>query len=102
MYLQEINDDITNDDNSIQERINAIRRRAVLQALTTIPPYSIWVQGDSTEHNSLDSRQHGPVSKKLLVGIAERVVWPPSRFGALHRSGNNMTHSNNEAWRDFD
>ena len=35
--------------------------------------------------NSLDSRQLGPIPKGLLVGIAEAVVWPPSRWCRLPR-----------------
>jgi len=49
-----------------------------------IPPYTLFVQGDN-EHNSRDSRQMGPVSKALLVGVAEYVVWPPTRWGRLKR-----------------
>lgn len=49
-----------------------------------VPPYCIWVEGDNRT-NSRDSRSkdHGPVSKKLLVGIAEYRVWPPWRMGKL-------------------
>ena len=50
----------------------------------SVPPYSLWVEGDNYK-NSQDSRHqsHGPISKKLLVGIAEYVVWPPTRFGKV-------------------
>ena len=47
----------------------------------SVPPYSIWIEGDNTA-NSIDSKSHGPISKKLMFGIAEAVIWPPSRFGA--------------------
>lgn len=49
-----------------------------------VPPYYIWVEGDNRS-NSRDSRykNHGPVSKKLLVGIAEFRVWPPWRMGKI-------------------
>ena len=49
-----------------------------------VPPYCIWVEGDNPT-NSRDSRSkdHGPVTKKLLVGIAEYRVWPPWRMGKL-------------------
>ena len=49
-----------------------------------VPPYCIWVEGDNPT-NSRDSRSkdHGPVTKKLLVGIAEYRLWPPWRMGKL-------------------
>jgi hypothetical protein len=55
----------------------------------SVPPYSLWVEGDNVQ-NSQDSRSknHGSVSKKLLVGIAEYVVWPPTRFGKLRMGSN--------------
>jgi hypothetical protein len=48
------------------------------------------VEGDNSPV-SIDSRYnattngggHGPVSKKLLVGIAEYIVWPPWRMGKV-------------------
>ena len=52
-------------------------QRAVL-----IPKFSVWVEGDCST-NSEDSRNYGPISKKLLVGKAERIVWPPSRWGNI-------------------
>ena len=53
-------------------------------ATTSVPPYSLWVHGDNLT-NSYDSRnkEHGPVSKKLLVGIAEYILWPPTRWGVI-------------------
>ena len=59
----------------------------------SVPPYSLWVEGDNMQ-NSYDSRNknHGPVSKKLLVGIAEFVLWPPTRFG----TSESLTGSRNE------
>ena len=58
---------------------------------THVPPYCMWLEADnlSLSENS-HSRGHGPVSKKLLVGIAEYRLWPPWRFGKLdseHISG---------------
>lgn len=50
-----------------------------------VPPYCIWVEGDNVDKSlvSSSSRSHGPVSKKLLVGIAEFRLWPPWRVGKL-------------------
>jgi hypothetical protein len=62
-------------------------------ATPSVPPYSLWVEGDNV-NNSLDSNNyHGPVSKKLLMGIAEYVVWPPTRMGKLphHNMGDNAS-----------
>ena len=54
-----------------------------------VPPYSLWVQGDNTlstpGKKPYDSTTHGPVSKKLLIGIVDFIVWPPSRFGQVQR-----------------
>ena len=58
---------------------------------TTVPPYSLWVEGDNVRA-SYDSNDHGPISKKLLVGVAEYIVWPPSRIGKIH---NHVSETNN-------
>jgi signal peptidase I len=50
----------------------------------TIPSFTIHVEGDNIE-NSEDSRMYGPVSKNLVHGIAEIIVWPPSRWQVLKR-----------------
>jgi hypothetical protein len=54
------------------------------QAIESIPAYSLWVEGDNRA-NSEDSNVYGPISKKLLVGQAERIVWPPSRWSRIKR-----------------
>ena len=57
--------------------------------LRRVPSYGLWVEGDNDEEEhesepkSVDSRTFGAVSKNLLVGVAERVVWPPSRWGLI-------------------
>eukprot|EP00980_Cylindrotheca_fusiformis_P005299 scaffold1136_cov146-Cylindrotheca_fusiformis.AAC.12 len=53
-------------------------------ATTFVAPYSLWLEGDNSA-NSIDSRdpQHGAISKNLLVGIAEYVLWPPTRIGKV-------------------
>ena len=33
--------------------------------------------------SSVDSRTYGPVCKNSVIGIAERIVWPPSRWGKI-------------------
>ena len=52
--------------------------------LQSLPSHSLYVQGDNVA-NSQDSRKYGAVSKNLLVGIAEYVVWPPSRWQRIQR-----------------
>ena len=47
-----------------------------------VPPNSIWVEGENAS-NSDDSRTHGPISRKLMIGEAERIIWPPSRWGKV-------------------
>jgi signal peptidase I len=49
-----------------------------------IPSYAIHVEGDNLA-NSQDSRHYGPVSKNLVCGLVEAIVWPPSRWQYLKR-----------------
>lgn len=53
-------------------------------ATSCVAPYSMWVEGDNRA-NSYDSQQQGTISKHLLVGVAEYVVWPPTRFQKLSK-----------------
>jgi signal peptidase I len=61
-----------------------------------VPTFGLWVEGDNHEEEceecnqnanmkaaSIDSRTYGAISKNLLIGVAERVVWPPSRWGSI-------------------
>jgi signal peptidase I len=54
--------------------------------IVSVPDYSLYVEGDN-KANSVDSRNstHGAVSKNLLVGVAEYVLWPPSRWQRIKR-----------------
>lgn len=52
--------------------------------LEALPPHTVYVEGDNQE-NSVDSRSTGPVSKNLAVGVAEYVVWPPTRWQRIQR-----------------
>lgn len=47
--------------------------------LELLPPYTVYVEGDN-KNNSVDSRELGPLSKNLVVGVAEYVIWPPTRW----------------------
>ena len=59
-----------------------IRPADALRSIETVPADCVWVEGDN-EEKSEDSRDYGPLSKRLLVGKAERIVWPPSRWGQV-------------------
>lgn len=54
------------------------------RGFNVIPGYSIYVEGDNTGR-SRDSRAFGPLSKNLLVGVAEYIIWPPSRWQRIER-----------------
>ena len=41
----------------------------------TVPPHSIWVEGDNQD-NSFDSRHYGPLSLHLLEGVARFMIYP--------------------------
>lgn len=49
---------------------------------TFIPIGEYFVMGDN-RGNSADSRDIGPIAKKLIIGRAFLVVWPISRIGTL-------------------
>ena len=59
-----------------------IRPADALRSIETVPADCVWVEGDN-EEKSEDSRDYGPISKRLLVGKVERIVWPPSRWGQV-------------------
>ena len=50
----------------------------------TVPAGSLWVMGDNRD-NSADSRFHGFVPEKDVVGRAFVISWPVSRWGSLDR-----------------
>jgi signal peptidase I len=61
-------------------------RQHPMARIISVPDYSLYVEGDN-KANSVDSRNsvHGAVSKNLLVGVAEYVLWPPSRWQRIQR-----------------
>ncbi len=48
-----------------------------------VPSLSLWVEGDNFTNSKDSSTSHGPVTKKLLVGVAEFRIWPPTRVGRI-------------------
>eukprot|EP00578_Thalassiosira_sp_NH16_P014114 CAMPEP_0181107088 /NCGR_PEP_ID=MMETSP1071-20121207/16892_1 /TAXON_ID=35127 /ORGANISM="Thalassiosira sp., Strain NH16" /LENGTH=208 /DNA_ID=CAMNT_0023190565 /DNA_START=462 /DNA_END=1088 /DNA_ORIENTATION=+ len=51
--------------------------------LEKVPPFSLWVEGDNQQLAQVDSRKYGAVCKNNVIGLAEFIVWPPSRFGVI-------------------
>jgi signal peptidase I len=52
-----------------------------------VPSYSLWLEGDNIANSKVSSNaSHGPVTKKLLVGVAEYRIWPPTRIGKIGKS----------------
>lgn len=81
------------------KRVVALGGQQVQLSRAYVPPYFMWVEGDNPT-NSIDSRSkgHGPVSKKLLVGIGEYRLWPPWRIGKLENSsGSSSSNEPNNA-----
>eukprot|EP00574_Skeletonema_japonicum_P011779 CAMPEP_0201728768 /NCGR_PEP_ID=MMETSP0593-20130828/17093_1 /ASSEMBLY_ACC=CAM_ASM_000672 /TAXON_ID=267983 /ORGANISM="Skeletonema japonicum, Strain CCMP2506" /LENGTH=226 /DNA_ID=CAMNT_0048220985 /DNA_START=195 /DNA_END=871 /DNA_ORIENTATION=+ len=85
-----------------------VRPKENWHRIERVPSYALWVEGDNngegnkdggneqdtsssarsiTTNNtyckSIDSRTYGPVCKNLVEGIAERIIWPPSRWGVV-------------------
>jgi hypothetical protein len=49
-------------------------------------PYSFYAEKDRNESEiETDDIRNEEVTKKLLIGVAERIVWPPSRWGTIER-----------------
>eukprot|EP00565_Helicotheca_tamesis_P005032 CAMPEP_0185724268 /NCGR_PEP_ID=MMETSP1171-20130828/800_1 /TAXON_ID=374046 /ORGANISM="Helicotheca tamensis, Strain CCMP826" /LENGTH=251 /DNA_ID=CAMNT_0028392077 /DNA_START=184 /DNA_END=939 /DNA_ORIENTATION=- len=74
-----------------------VRTAKQYHTFQSIPLYSLWVEGDNT-HNSHDSNTTGPISKKSIVGVAEYIIWPPSRAWG----GGNGDGSSRFFWRDVE
>ena len=74
----------------------AVKRIIALEGdiVVTKPPYPfaqenvpfghVWVEGDQQDGNkTMDSNWVGPVSKSLIIGRVEGVVWPWKKAGRL-------------------
>eukprot|EP00978_Attheya_sp_CCMP212_P049663 scaffold694574_cov55-Attheya_sp.AAC.1 len=55
-------------------------RPTYARRMVSIPPYGLWLEGDNTRESIADSRTYGSITKNLLVGRAEYILWPPSRW----------------------
>lgn len=67
--------------NQYNNYLSRTRRSPRAASTGSMPPCTIWVEGDNQKLSD-DSNQFGPVSKKLVVGRAVRIIWPPSRWAS--------------------
>ena len=52
-----------------------------------LPPHFIYTENDNhtTDDSSIGGGKNPPVSQNLMLGIAEYIIWPPSRFQRIER-----------------
>jgi signal peptidase I len=58
-------------------------------APVTVPPGRLWVMGDHRSDSAdsryhVSDRYHGTIAVSDVIGKAQVIVWPPSRWGVLH------------------
>jgi signal peptidase I len=65
-----------------------------------IPPHFLYTEGDNPETSIHDSRDmdHKPISQNLVVGIAEYLIWPPTRWQRLHRQTDSTSQDRRVIW----
>lgn len=61
-----------------------VRAAGNLRTVEYVPGWGLWVEGDNAEESD-DSGSYGALNGKMVVGKAERVLWPPSRWGPVER-----------------
>jgi hypothetical protein len=50
-----------------------------------VPENTIWVEGDNCKDSQDSYTTYGAISKKLIVGVVDRIIWPPSQIGEVPR-----------------
>lgn len=55
------------------------------RSIVHVPENTIWVEGDNRKGSEDSSTSYGAISKKLIVGVVDRIIWPPSRIGKVPR-----------------
>ena len=61
-----------------------VRPKDSYSKIINIPPYSVWVENDNDSFTkSKDSRTFGALSKNLIIGQVDRIIWPPSRWSSV-------------------
>lgn len=56
-----------------------VRPKDSYNRIEHIEPYSVWLEGDTASNDGETQEYSGSVSKKLVIGRIERILWPPSR-----------------------
>ena len=75
--------------------------RQLYRKLQGVPTHTVYVGGDN-EDCSRDSRQYGPVSQNLIVGVAEYILWPPRRMQKIRSSTSPSRSVPLKKWEDTD
>ncbi len=88
------NDDDDDDDTeSLPSLLQHLRRRQQQKRESDeyydlrLPPHFIYTESDNhtTDDSSVGGGRNPPVSQNLMLGIAEYIIWPPSRFQRIER-----------------
>lgn len=61
-----------------------VRPKNEYNKIVNIAPYHIWVESDDKSVGKME-QQNVTLSKKLLVGKVERIMWPMNRCSTIER-----------------
>ncbi|ODV62663.1 endopeptidase catalytic subunit [Ascoidea rubescens DSM 1968] len=81
----------TNPSKIVIKRVKGVQgdvirtRYPYLRNRCTIPKNHLWLEGDNIR--SIDSNTYGPVSTGLVIGRAEKIIYPFDRFGDIPQGG---------------
>jgi signal peptidase I len=71
-----------------------------------LPIYNVFVEGDNQDHHPHSPFSEGrTVSRNLVTGVVETILWPPSRWQTIHHTTSNNNNNNNNknhhpSWKD--